>query len=207
MRDAYQILVAGLGFVVGATFIWVVVRWFSPRYNSGDGSPLGRWVLYNFARSFRGTRYQLVPPQQKPLYYVALALTGVGLVLVLSPFARLLANLGNEGHFEGTVGDEVFRGFGGLVLTIVGRFLMNLAARGWRNVGIVPEPESTRRKLVASVHSGEGLVSTVPWDVEAVRKVEVDRQSSEASGDIHCRKCHAPNGRSAKFCDRCGAAL
>jgi hypothetical protein len=207
MRDVYQILVSGLGVVVGATFIWLVVRWFSPRLNSADGSPLIRWILYNFARSFGNTHNQPPPAARKPFYYAALALTGVGFVFVLSPFARLLANLGNDGHFEGTVGDEVFRGFGGLILMIVGRFLMNLAAWGWESVGIVPEPESTQRKLGASVHSGAGIVSNVPWDVEAVRKVEVARQSFGPDAEVHCRKCHASNDRTAKICHRCGTEL
>jgi hypothetical protein len=148
-----------------------------------------------------------MPPARKPFYYAALALTGVGLVLAFSPFARLLANLGNDGHFEGNVAGEVVRGFGGLILMIIGRFLMNLAGKGWVSVGIVPEPEATQRKLVASVQSGAGVASSVPWDVEAVRKVEVGRQSSAVATDVRCRKCHASNDRAANFCVRCGAVL
>jgi hypothetical protein len=207
MSDGWRILVSVAGVAAGAAFIGMVVRWFNPRLRSADGNRVGRWVLHNFAHWSRSRPDGPLPPARKPLYYAALALTGLGLVLVLSPFAKLLANLGNEGHFEGSVEGEVFRGFGGLILTMVGRFLMGLAARGWKNVGFVPEPKSTNQKLVAAAHNRDKPVQNLPWDVEAVRHAERDLPTSGATTAVRCLNCHALHARTATCCDRCGARL
>ena len=196
------------GIAAGAAFVWFVVRWLSPRPTTSDGNRIVRWTLYNFASSFRRTRLQPGSRSEKALYYCALLLTGVGLVLVLSPLARLLGNLGNYDHFEAPAGAEVYRGFGGLILTLVGRFVMNWAALGWRSVAFVSEPEATTKKLVAAANNSGGPVRNVTWDLEAVRQIESGLQeSSDVSARISCSTCRAMNDRAAKSCARCGAPL
>jgi hypothetical protein len=90
---------------------------------------------------------------------------------------------------------------------LLGRFLMSWAARGWGSVGIVPEPDGTRTKLMASANSGGGPIRNLPWDVEAVGQIERVLHTHAACHDIHCEKCLAANQQSAKCCARCGAAL
>ncbi len=182
MRDTYQIFVSCAGIAVGAAFVWFVVRWFSPRPETGDANRVVRWVLYNFSSFGRGNRIQQSSRWEKALYGSALLLTVAGVVLVLSPFARFLANLENYSHFEASVGTEVFRSFGGLILILVGHFLMNWAVRGWGGVGIVPAPDGTRKQLMASANRSAAPTGNLAWDIEAVRQVE-SRQPEKPSGD------------------------
>ncbi len=197
MRDPYQIVVLCAGIALGAAFVWFVVRWFSPRPETGDANRVVRWVLYNFSSSLRGNHYQPIPRSQRALYFTALLLTGVGLALVLSPLARFLANLENYDHFEAPAGPEVFRAFGGLILTLVGRFLMNWACRRWSGVGIVPAPDGTRKKLMASANRSAAPTGNLAWDIEAVRQVEnqqpepADDQSSSSSSSASASTAQA----------------
>ena len=76
-----------------------------------------------------GTPKKQIPPERKALYYGGMALIGVGLLLFLSTFVTFMANFGNFDNFEDQAKSEGFRAFGGIVLMMIGGFLMMVGAR------------------------------------------------------------------------------
>jgi ribosomal protein L40E len=206
MEGTLATSLAVLVVAVGALAIWMIVRLVNRPHNRESGG-IGRWLLHSAANSFKSTRIRQIPRERKMLYCVGLTLIGVGLVLILSPFARLIASFGTIDNFEDPATFEVFRAFGGLILLIVGRFLWHVAANGWTGLGILLNSEWPKK--VADLQNGMNVRTArdALWDVDAVRRIEVHLQSTEHQASTVCRKCHAANTKSSQFCNQCGSAL
>jgi hypothetical protein len=82
------------------------------------------------------TAKKQIPPKRKALYYGGMALMGLGLLLFLSTFVTFMANFGNFDNFEGRARSEGFRAIGGMVLMMLGAFLVNVGAKGWAGSGV-----------------------------------------------------------------------
>ena len=102
------------------------------------------------------TPQKQIPPERKALYYGGMALTGIGLLLFLSTFVTFMANFGNFDNFDAQARSEGFRAFGGMVLMMIGGFMMNVGAKGWAGSGIVLDPEKGRKDVEPWSRMGGG---------------------------------------------------
>jgi RNA polymerase subunit RPABC4/transcription elongation factor Spt4 len=148
-----------------------------------------------------------IPSERKALYYGGMILTGIGLLLFLSTFVTHLVNFGNFDHFEDRVQGMGFRAFGGMVLMVVGGFMMNVGAKGWSGSGVVLDPEKARKDVEPWSRMSGGVLSDALSEVEVVQKIGDRLGSSEPQVKIRCQKCQALNEESAKFCNQCGANI
>jgi RNA polymerase subunit RPABC4/transcription elongation factor Spt4 len=148
-----------------------------------------------------------IPPERKTLYYGGMALIGIGLLLFLSTFVTFMANFGNFDNFEGRAQSEGFRAFGGMLLMMIGGFLMNVGAKGWAGSGVVLDPEKARKDVEPWSRLGGGVVQDALSEVEVVKKIQDRLDSPEPQVKVRCQKCHALNDETAKFCNQCGSAI
>jgi RNA polymerase subunit RPABC4/transcription elongation factor Spt4 len=148
-----------------------------------------------------------IPPERKALYYGGMALIGIGLLLFLSTFFTFMANFGNFDNFEGRAQSEGARALGGMVLMVIGGFMMNVGARGWAGSGVVLDPEQARKDVEPWSRMGGGIVQDALSEVEVVKKLENRLDSPEPQIKARCQKCQTLNDETAKFCNQCGAAI
>jgi RNA polymerase subunit RPABC4/transcription elongation factor Spt4 len=153
------------------------------------------------------TPQRQIHPERKALYYGGLALTGIGLLLFLSTFVTFMANFGNFDNFEDRAKSDGFRAIGGMVLMIIGGFMMNVGAKGWAGSGVVLDPEKARKDVEPWSRMGGGVVQDALSEVEAVKKIENRLDSPEPQVKVRCRKCQTLNDETAKFCNQCGSVI
>jgi hypothetical protein len=148
-----------------------------------------------------------IPPERRALYYVGMALIGIGLLLFLSTFVTFLANFGNFDNFEGRAKSEGFRAFGGMVLMMIGGFMMNVGAKGWAGSGVVLDPERGRKDVEPWSRMGGGMVQDALSEVEVVKKIGDRLDAPAPHVKVRCQKCQTLNDETAKFCNQCGSAI
>jgi hypothetical protein len=148
-----------------------------------------------------------IPPERKALYYGGMVLMGIGLLLFLSVFVTFLANFGNFDNFEGRAKSEGFRAIGGIVLMMIGGFVMKVGAKGWAGSGLVFDPEKGRKDVEPWSRMGGGILNDALSEVEVVKKIGDRLEPRESQVKIRCRKCQALNDETAKFCSQCGSAI
>jgi hypothetical protein len=136
-----------------------------------------------------------------------MALTGIGFVTFLSFFVTGVMNFGNFENFEGQARSAGIRGFGGIVLVIIGAALMNIGAKGWAGSGVVLDPNRARKDVEPWSRMGGGILNDALSEVEVAKKLEERLEPPAAQVKIRCRQCQALNDEKAKFCDQCSAAL
>src|SRR5262249_852674 len=127
--------------------------------------------------------------------------------LFLSTFVTFMANFGNFDNFEDRARSEGFRSFGGIVLMMIGGFLMKVGAKGWAGSGMVLDPEKARKDVEPWSRMGGGVVQDALSEVEVVKKLEDRLDSPEPQVKVRCQKCQALNDEAAKFCNQCGSAI
>lgn len=148
-----------------------------------------------------------IPPERKALYYGGIALIAIGFLLFLSTFVTFLANFGNFDNFAGRGQSEGLRALGGMVLIIIGGFLMNIGAKGWAGSGLLLDPEKARQDVEPWSRMGGGVVQDALSEVEVVRKLENRLDAPKPQVKIRCPKCQSLNDETAKFCSQCGSVL
>ena len=148
-----------------------------------------------------------IAPERKALYYGGLALTGLGILLFLSTFVTFMANFGNFDNFEGRARSDGFRAFGGMILIIIGSFMMNVGSKGGAVSGIELDPEQSLTDVEPWSRLGGGLSHEDLTEVEVVKKIEGRLDAPEPQVKVRCRKCQTLNDETAKFCNQCGSAL
>jgi hypothetical protein len=148
-----------------------------------------------------------IPPERKALYYGGMALVGIGLLLFLSTFVTFMANFGNFDDFDARAKSEGFRAFGGMILTMIGLFMMNVGAKGWAGSGIVLDPEKGRKDIEPWSRMGGGIFQDALSEVEALKPGGGKLGSPEPQVKVRCQKCQALNDETAKFCNQCGSAI
>ena len=153
------------------------------------------------------TPQKQIPPERKALYYGGMALTGIGLLLFLSTFVTFMANFGNFDNFDAQARSEGFRAFGGMVLMMIGGFMMNVGAKGWAGSGIVLDPEKGRKDVEPWSRMGGGMVQDALSEVEVVKKIGDRLDAPDPQVKVRCQKCQSLNDETAKFCNQCGAAI
>jgi len=148
-----------------------------------------------------------IPPERQTIYYVGMALTGLGGLLFISTFFTAAANFGDFSNFEEKAQSQMFCAVSGMVLMIAGGLVMSIGANGWAGSGLVLDPKKARKDLEPWSHMRGGVIQDVLSEVEVVRKLEERLEPPEPQIKVRCRKCSALNDESAKFCNQCGSAV
>ncbi len=148
-----------------------------------------------------------IPPGRKGLYYAGMVVSGIGALLFLSTFVSFMANFGNFEHFEDRARSEGFRAFGGMILIIIGSFLMGVGAKGWAGSGVVLNPDQARKDVEPWSRMAGGVVQDALSEVEVVKNLGSRQGTPEPRIKVRCRKCQTLNDETAKFCNQCGAAI
>jgi RNA polymerase subunit RPABC4/transcription elongation factor Spt4 len=136
-----------------------------------------------------------------------MALGGIGLLLFLSTFVTFIANFGNFDDFDNQAKSDGFRAIGGMVLMMIGAFIMNVGAKGWAGSGVVLDPEKARKDVEPWSRLSGGVIQDTLSEVELVKKLEDRLSPPEPQVKVRCRKCQTLNDETAKFCNQCGAAI
>jgi hypothetical protein len=163
-----------------------------------------------------------VSPERKSLYALGMALTGIGIVIVLVCFVGFaMSGMSTVQTFGRGDSSGLLDGpmrwwigfFVGMVVAGAGGFLRHLAARGVAGSGLVLDPDRARTDLEPWARMGGGLVRDA---VEETGLAEMLAGRERTGGGdvrddgkvmVRCRSCRTLNDEDAKFCDNCGAAL
>jgi hypothetical protein len=148
-----------------------------------------------------------IPPERKTLYYAGMGVAGLGFLLFLSTFFTSALNFGNFDHFEERARSEGLRAITGMVLIIVGMFLLKVGAKGWAGSGVILDPKKAREEVEPWSRMAGGMAQDALSEIEVVKKVEEHLSAPPPQVKIRCQKCQALNEESAKFCNQCGSAL
>jgi hypothetical protein len=148
-----------------------------------------------------------IPPERQALYYLGMALAGVGLVLFISVFFTGAANFGNFENFQERGRSEAFRAITGMVLMIVGGALMAIGSKGLAGSGLVLDPRKARKDVEPWSRMAGGIVQDTLSEVDVIKKAEERLEPPAPQVKVRCRRCQALNDESARFCNQCGTAL
>jgi len=174
-----EILSTGIAVLAGAAAVWTIVRLINRRHDRNSGK-LGRWLLHNAASAMKRPAMRPITGRRRLVYGMGLALTSVGLVLILSVFATLVAGFGTLGRYDGPGRSVVFRAFGGLILTIFGRFILYVAVHGLAGFRFVSKAELARidaeQRQATILPTAVHTTGHVTWDVAAVARFENHRK-------------------------------
>jgi RNA polymerase subunit RPABC4/transcription elongation factor Spt4 len=144
---------------------------------------------------------------RKLLYYAALALSVIGLLLFLSTFVTFIANFGNFDHFEARARSIGFRAFGGIILLMLGGVLGRIASRGWAGSGVILDPEKARSDVEPWSRMAGAIINDAISEAGASPGSRPAAEPREPQVKIRCQKCQALNDEGAQFCNQCGAAI
>lgn len=102
-----------------------------------------------------------ISDERKTMYYLGMALTGIGFLLFFSVFITGAMNFGNFNNFEGQVQSSMFRAVGGMALIIIGGIVSSIGARGLAGSGVILDPEKAREDLEPYSRMAGGMVKDV----------------------------------------------
>lgn len=88
-----------------------------------------------------------ISPERKGVYYLGMALFGIGLTLFLSTFVSHFANFGDFTDFEDRAKTSMATAFGGMLCMGIGQFMMRLGRAGLAGSGLKLDPQEARRDL------------------------------------------------------------
>ncbi len=88
-----------------------------------------------------------ISPERKGLYYLGMALSGIGILLFLSTFVSFISNFGDFTDFHGRSRSGMMRAFGGIVCIAIGQMMMRLGRSGVAGSGLKLDPQDARRDL------------------------------------------------------------
>jgi ribosomal protein L40E len=148
-----------------------------------------------------------IPPERQTLHYVGLTFSAIGLISFLSVFLTAAMNVGNFQNFQGQMSSAAFRGFGGMILMMIGTACSNIAAKGLAGSGIVLDPEQAREDVEPWSRMTGGVLQDALSEVDVVNKVVDQLQPAELQIKVRCLNCKALNDETAKFCNQCGESL
>jgi hypothetical protein len=162
--------------------------------------------MHPIASFFMQMPQNSIPPDRRLIYYGGMALTSFGVLLFFSTFVTFLSNFGNFDDYEGRTQSQSIRAIGGMALIVIGRFMMNVGAKGWAGSGVVLDPEMARKDVEPWSRMGGGVVQDALSEVKIVKKIEDRLEAPVPQIKIRCKKCQSLNDEAAKFCNQCGAA-
>ncbi|HEY1380209.1 MAG TPA: zinc ribbon domain-containing protein [Gemmataceae bacterium] len=150
-----------------------------------------------------------IPPGRRQLYYAGMAVTAVGFLLFLSNFCIMPLRMGQG--FPDNPGGEMFgfaaRAVGGMVLLIVGSFMMAIGARGWAGSGMILNPRQARKDVEPWARTAGGVLGDALEEVGPLKKMTEQQPPPVPEVKVRCRSCGALNDETARFCSQCGKPL
>lgn len=142
-----------------------------------------------------------VSDRRKAVYYLGLCLTALGALSFLSVFVSFAIHFGDFNLGPSFGKSLVARGFGGMILIIVGNILSVVGSRGVAGSGIVLSPQKAREDLEPWSRMAGGMIG------DALSETGLGKSEPPERIKIRCPKCRAVNEETAKFCQQCGAAM
>ena len=140
---------------------------------------------------------------RKTAYYAGMALAIIGAISFGSAFVSGIAHFGDFSNFETQNKSMMTRGFGGMVLIIVGIIVMSVGARGAAGSGLVLDPNKAREDLEPFTRMAGGMVKDALDEAD----IKLGKGTSEKIIMIRCKKCNKLNEEDSKFCQECGQSL
>ena len=136
-----------------------------------------------------------ISDERKTAYYGGGVLIAIGFLLFLSVFITGARNFGNFSNFEANARSDMFRGFGGMALIVIGVVVRNIGARGLAGSGVVLDPDKAREELEPYSRMAGGMVK------DALDEADVHLGGKpEKVIMVKCRACGKLNEEDAKFC-------
>ena len=142
---------------------------------------------------------------RKATFYIGTGLMVLGGLSFLSVFVTAIGNFGDFSNFEENARSEMARGFGGMILLIVGIVIRTVGARGLAGSGVVLDPEKAREELEPYSRMAGGMVKDVLDEADV--KLGGGGSGPEEVIMIRCTKCGTLNEDGSKFCQECGEKL
>ncbi|MEW8978518.1 MAG: zinc ribbon domain-containing protein [Symbiobacterium sp.] len=152
-----------------------------------------------------------ISPERRAVYYGGMAVIAMGGLLFLSNFFILPSSFSSNPFadpFADPLADMrgmMARGIGGMVLMVIGAFMMNVGLKGPAGSGLVLDPEKAREDLSPWARAAGGLVKDALEEVrDSAPESSLELQTVVK---VRCPSCRALNDEDAKFCDQCGSPL
>jgi hypothetical protein len=139
---------------------------------------------------------------RKVAYYLGACLQVVGALMFVSVFFTAAANFGDFENFNARAKSEMFRGFGGMSLLVVGAVIRSIGAKGMAGSGVILDPKQAREDLEPYSRMAGGLVKDALDEAE----VGFGREPTQVVM-VRCPSCRGLNQELAKFCQECGVKL
>ncbi len=148
-----------------------------------------------------------ISEQRKAIYYIGMGLTILGFILFISIFFSFFGFMNQEMNSFGPMMTRKTPSFSrpliGMLLVIIGQFMMRVGARGAAGSGIILDPEKAREDLRPYTEAAGGMLNDVISNVDAFDKKE-DLAKPKEIIKVKCRSCGALNDEDAKYCKACG---
>ena len=142
-----------------------------------------------------------IPENRRTAYNIGTALTVLGIIIIVGSFATLLVGFGEMSLMQGPPGGFLWF-FIGMLLTVAGAVLRNIAARGLAGSGVLLNPEQAREDLKPFTHAIGGALKDAS---EGFREGGPAQSAPQIT--VRCRNCRALNPEEAKYCNQCGGLL
>lgn len=143
-----------------------------------------------------------ISSERKTAYYLGTGLMVLGGLSFLSVFVTAIGSFGDFGNFEADAKSSMARGFGGMILLIVGTIVRTVGARGLAGSGVVLDPDRARDELEPYSRMTGGMVK------DALDEAEIRiGGNGEKIIMIRCVQCRTLNEDGSKFCQECGEKI
>lgn len=146
-----------------------------------------------------------VPQHRRGLYYLGMALTGLGLLLFLSTFVTACSGFGDFTDFDNRAKPQFGTALTGMVLAMIGGVLQGIGRRGLAGAGVLLDPERAREDLEPWSRMTGGMVKDALDEAGVARRV--DDTSAQPAIKVRCLGCKALNDEHDRFCGQCGKPL
>lgn len=148
-----------------------------------------------------------IPADRQLLYYVGMALMGLGALLF---FAGFLAGASMFGTM--TIDLDAPRRMATLstvamLLLIAGGLLMRVGRYGAAGSGVILDPKEARRDLRPWSKMAGGVVEDALSEVDTLQEVLSGKGEERVVVKVRCLSCGALNDEDARFCKGCGQPL
>ncbi|MBI1387112.1 MAG: zinc ribbon domain-containing protein [bacterium] len=155
-----------------------------------------------------------ISEERKTAYYAGMAISGIGFLLFMVPFASVFLSIGTSSINPSGIGSAFGAGFIGFIMIAVGQVIRGIGARGLAGSGVLLDPEQARRDLEPYSRMSGGMMDDALSESDTVRNfVESFSHGGDDDSEprevikVRCRGCGALNDEDARFCDQCGAAM
>lgn len=144
---------------------------------------------------------------RKITYYVGMVMVVLGFILFISLFFSVASYINNPvDPFDGKSVPSFENSILGMILMIVGFFVMNIGAQGAAGSGLVLDPKKAREDLKPFNEAKGQMINDVISNIEVAEKIIKSNEVKEVI-KIKCRNCGILNDEDAKFCKECGREL